>query len=69
MSTISIGAFGGPPSATSTVPLAAAVTKIYSDRPLVSAAVVWVSWVLMAAAVTVEQAVIMLGKFSCSLFY
>lgn len=43
VSTISIGAFGGPPSATSTVLSAAAVTKTYSDHLLVSAAVVWVS--------------------------
>ena len=54
VSTISIGAYGGPPSATSTGHMAAAVTKIYSDQPPASAAL----WV---AAVTVEQAVIMQG--------
>ena len=54
MSTISIGAYGGPPSATSMGHMAAAVTKIYSDQPPASAA-------LWAAAVTVEQAVIMQG--------
>merc|ERR1719351_601834 len=52
VSTISIGAYGGPPSATSMGHMAAAVTKIYSDQPPASAA-------LWAAAVTVEQAVIM----------